>query len=87
MSENHSEVAHLLRQIRLEYEAAQQGLNGLAQGTSQHQVITARMNRVGDYCEKLATLVGEAEATRTIGELYTRTMEGEATPALQEPCP
>jgi hypothetical protein len=41
--EQGSEVARLLKQIREEYAAAQQGLSGLAYGTSRHAFITAKM--------------------------------------------
>ena len=59
MSENKSEVARLLAQIGMEYEAAQRGLTGLASGTSNHQFITARMERISDLHSSLQVLVGE----------------------------
>lgn len=71
----HSEVARLRQQIIEEYEAANRGLTGLAQGTSQHRFIAARMTQVGHYHTQLVPLVGEMEATRMIGELYVQTME------------
>ena len=69
MCEEHtqkSEVAQLLSQIRAEYEAAQRGLNGLAYGVSQHEFITAKMERMGQCQERLAELVGEMPATAMI---------------------
>ncbi len=42
-----SEVARLMRQIDQEYEAAQRGLYGLAEGTSRHDFITQKMERIG----------------------------------------
>jgi hypothetical protein len=57
--EQHSEVASLLAQISQEYAAAQQGLSGLALGTSQHRFITQRMERIGALHEQLHTLVGD----------------------------
>lgn len=67
MAENHSEVARLLAQIGMEYEAAQRGLTGLASGTSNHQFITARMERISDLHTSLQVLVGES-ATALLAE-------------------
>jgi hypothetical protein len=39
--ENKSEVARIMRQIELEYEAAQRGLYGFAAGAAKHEFITA----------------------------------------------
>jgi hypothetical protein len=65
-----SEVARLLRQIDLEYEAAKQGLVGLSQGSASHSLINACMDQVAVYHEQLTTQVGETEATRLIYEHY-----------------
>ncbi|GHO91231.1 hypothetical protein KSF_012790 [Reticulibacter mediterranei] len=54
-----SEVAHLLWQISVEYEAAQQGLSGLTQGISQHRFITQRMERMHELHIQVHDLVGE----------------------------
>jgi hypothetical protein len=62
MDASKSEVARLLRQIDLEYQAAHLGLTGLASGTSQHQVITARMEHMGESFTTLIDLVGSPEA-------------------------
>jgi hypothetical protein len=59
LPEQHSEVARLLAQIRDEYEAAHQGLSGLAQGSSQHQFITKRMERIGELHSQLQELLGD----------------------------
>ena len=42
--ESKSEIAQLLRRIDLEYQAAQWGLTGFAEGSSKHAFITARRN-------------------------------------------
>ena len=55
-----SEVAHLLSQISVEYEAAQRGLTGLSYGMSQHDFITARMENMGQIHSELELLVGDA---------------------------
>jgi hypothetical protein len=70
-----SEIARLRQQITEEYEAANRGLTGLAQGTSRHCFMAARMTQVGHYRTQLVPLVGEQEATRMMGELYVQTME------------
>ena len=54
-----SEVARLLSQIREEYEAAVQGLSGLAHGTSRHCFITARMENMSKLQTQLDELVGD----------------------------
>lgn len=70
-----SEIARLRHQIAQDYEAAVRGLSGLAQGTARHRLHRAHMNQVGQYREQLVPLVGEQEASRIIGELYTEAME------------
>jgi hypothetical protein len=57
--EHRSEVARLLAQITVEYEAAQRGLIGFAYGASQHEFITARMENMGQIHSQLQTIVGE----------------------------
>ena len=66
--ENKSEVARLMRQIELEYEAAQRGMYGFAAGAGKHEFITARMENMGHCHEQLVTLVGEREATKALAE-------------------
>ena len=48
-----SEVARLLHTIRCEYEAAERGLSGLAQGPATHQFIDTKMERVHRTHEQL----------------------------------
>jgi F0F1-type ATP synthase gamma subunit len=64
--ENCSEVARLLRQIQEEYEAAKNGLTGLALGTSQHDFITKRMEGIEEARENLEQIVGADEAIRLV---------------------
>jgi hypothetical protein len=68
MGTNKSEVVWQLEQIRLQYEAAERGLTGLAQGTARHQFITARMEQMGKLHEELVMLVGAEQATRLFAE-------------------
>ena len=56
---NVSDVARVRQQIASEYLAAQLGLSGLAEGTSRHQVITARTERIGMLHHQLEELVGD----------------------------
>lgn len=66
--ESQSEVARLMRQIELEYEAAQRGMYGFAGGAGKHEFITARTEKMGRCHEKLIELVGEREATKALAE-------------------
>lgn len=54
---NRSEVARLLRQIDMEYEAVERGLTGLAE-VARYEFIIARMETIGRYHEKLQGVVG-----------------------------
>lgn len=56
---HNSEVARLLAQINSEYEAARQGLSGLAQGVGQHRFITKRMEQIAELHTQLRNLVGD----------------------------
>ena len=68
-----SEVARLLESIQREYEAAEQGLSGLAQGTARHQFINTKMERVHQTHEQLEALVGPDEARTLIAHtIWTR---------------
>ena len=64
--ESKSEIAQLLRRIDLEYQAAQWGLTGFAEGSSKHQFITARMENIGACRERLAELVGDEQAAQLL---------------------
>lgn len=57
--ENKSEVARILAQIVQEYEAGHNGLYGLAQGTTRHSFITARMENMAKLQNELEKLVGD----------------------------
>ncbi len=61
-----SEVARLLQQIDLEYEAAQRGLEGMAI-TARHAFITARMERIAEHHHTLAQIVDIQEARALLG--------------------
>lgn len=57
--QQNSEVARLLAQINREYEAAQNGLSGLAQGVGQHRFMTKRMEQIAELHTQLRDLVGD----------------------------
>jgi len=69
MNGQKSEVARLLQQISLEYEAATRGLTGLSAGSAKHSFITAKLEQIGAYHEQLVNLVGEVQATHLVIEL------------------
>jgi hypothetical protein len=58
--ENKSEVARILEQISLEYEAAHRSLHAYATGAAKHQFITARMENMGNLHSKLQEIVGDS---------------------------
>jgi hypothetical protein len=66
-----SEVARLLKQIRDEYESAMSGLAGLAHGTSQHKIITQKMENIGKWHEELRGLVGDTAMALVAEQLDT----------------
>jgi hypothetical protein len=65
---NKSEVTRILTQIAQEYEASQNGLYGLAQGTASHSFITTRMENMAKLQNELEKLVGD----QAIGMIATR---------------
>jgi hypothetical protein len=76
-----SEVAALMHQIDLEYEAVTRGLLGLAEGVARHAWITARMELLASLHEQLEGAVGTEEATRLVLE---RTLQQSAAAPRQE---
>lgn len=70
---NESGIRRLLSQIDTEYQAAQLGLSGLAQGVSQHAFISKRMEGIGNARRELVELVGsEDEATCMVVDQLNR---------------
>lgn len=70
MDENRSEVARLRERILLESQASWWALHGLSSGNAQHEFITARLKKMGEYHGRLAKLVGEDEATEYLCEAF-----------------
>lgn len=62
-NESKSEVARLMRQITLEYEVAQCGLFGLAEGIAQHEFINQKMSRIAECHDRLCQIEGKVEGT------------------------
>lgn len=56
-----SEVARLRQQLRLEAEAAFQGLYGYAE-VARHEIIQQKLERVGEVFQQLKGHIGEEEA-------------------------
>ena len=65
--ENQSEVARLLEQIRLSYEAAKLGMQGVAI-TAPHEFITKRMENMQQAHAVLEGIVGSDEAVKLVVE-------------------
>ena len=61
---NPSEVARIKAQIADEYVSGKLALEGLAEGASQHQFITRRMEHMGVLTEQLEKVAGEEEVGR-----------------------
>jgi hypothetical protein len=73
-----SEVARLLEQIDQQYEAAQRGMSGLAQGAARHAFITARMERMGQMHQELGHLIGADQAIQLVVETLDEQLERQA---------
>lgn len=65
-NQNQSEIARLRELIEREHQLACFARTGLHVGAAQHRFITRRMDRIGDYQERLASLIGEQAANEQI---------------------
>jgi hypothetical protein len=65
-NENQSQVAQLREQIRLEWQSAKSGLDGLSSGGSRHSHVSAKYRQVDELHEKLKEIVGEYEALQIV---------------------
>lgn len=74
MPENHSQVARLMQQIGLEYEAAQRGLVGTAI-VANHEFISRRMENIEICHAQLAQYVGIEKATQLVAEAAEQYVE------------
>ena len=75
-----SEVAQLRVQIEEELHAMRQGLSGLAAGTSKHQFLQEKMQRIGEMEDQLATYVGFDQAVLFSCQAYIQVMEETSAP-------
>ena len=57
---NKSEVARILEQISLEYEAAHRMMHDFAAGAGKHEFIAARMANMGHLHSELKRIVGDS---------------------------
>jgi hypothetical protein len=69
---NPSEVARLRAQIEREYQAAYNGLYGLAAGSARHEFIQRRMANAQQYGEQLIAQLGKEAAMPLIVEAMER---------------
>jgi hypothetical protein len=75
---NQSEIRRLMDEIDSQYQAAHQALYSFNLGTSTHEFITARMERIGMAAEELKQLVGENEAARIVVEQMSKAADRRA---------
>ncbi len=71
-----SEIAQLRLRIEREYEASMWALKGLSSGNAQHTFISARLERMGVYHQRLSELVGEDQATDVLCEVFDGKKQG-----------
>lgn len=79
-SQSHQDdsVRALLAQINAEYHAAFLGFSGPSLGTSRHDFINRRMQKIGIAGSQLVNLLGEDTAGRLIVEQMSKATEGES---------
>ena len=70
-----SEVARLMQQIELEYQAAQRALESFAM-TAKHDFITKRLENISSIRDELALHVGEETATKLLCESCSQAETG-----------
>ncbi len=80
LERNQSQIRRLLDTIDLEYQAASLGLTGIALGTSMHEFITARMERIEVAREQLVELVGVEHAAELVVKQLTQSASKEDKP-------
>ena len=66
-----SEVARLLKEIELTYEAARNGVKGISSGSTKHAFIAMKMDHLDEQRKSLAQIVGEDQAM----DLLVKTLE------------
>lgn len=64
-----SEVANLMQRIEAEYVAGKQGLEGLAEGTAKHEVITKRLENIATHHAALLALVGDETTNQLMDQV------------------
>jgi hypothetical protein len=66
MQNKQSEIARLRKQITDEHEAGKLAMQGLSQGSSTHQFITNRMEKMCTDVDELVAIGGEDVAKETL---------------------
>jgi hypothetical protein len=69
------ETIAIREQIRINYEAAVQGMTGVAQ-CARHTFINNRMHRIDMLHSRLTQYVSEDEATRIVAEVSDQVVKG-----------
>jgi hypothetical protein len=70
-----SEIRRLLDEIDLQYQSAFLGLSGLSSGSSRHDFINHRLEKIEGAREQLVDLLGEDTAGRLIVEQMNKTAD------------
>jgi hypothetical protein len=70
-----SEVARIKAEIERTYLAAKLGLSGLASGTSRHNVINVKQERLSTLHEELQAVVGAKQAIQMVAETLAQQPE------------
>jgi hypothetical protein len=68
-----SEVTRLRYLIELECEAMERGLTGYA-ATARHEIVSHKYMQLAMYREQLEQLIGKTQSTKTLVEIYRRTV-------------
>jgi hypothetical protein len=79
-----SEIARLRREIELQCEAAIRGLDGYA-GVARHEVISHKIDVIGQYQKELEKFVGAHEAMRIVMETYINEINSSGVPRRDNP--
>lgn len=78
---NKSEIAHIMQEIDAEYESAVQGMQGLAQGTSQHEFMTQKTE---NFARRFIAL-GEKEGDEVALQVLINWQEREVSNGQKTP--
>ncbi len=72
MENNQSDVARVKAEIELQWSAACHAMHGMSEGTLKHEIITARMERMGERHDNLREMIGEGRAAKFLVKTMDR---------------